>query len=337
MKKTKKLQKFKLRLNLKAFIVKAGIYTDIKQINKWIFVSSVFVGILEIIYLYYLLLGIGHVFFSSTFFVVLITPMSVMLFYALIWLVFLFYVDVRIFQRKQKVEDVLPDFLQITAANIRAGMPIDQSLWYAVRPRFGVLANEIEIVAKSVMSGSDLRVALHKFSTKYDSDVVNRSFSLLLVGMEAGGELGELLNKIANDIQENRLMKREMVATVQTYIIFITFATIVAAPILMGLSLQLLTIITNLTASMSFGGASSGSAFGGMNPGGGSISTEDFKTFAVTMLTITSTLSACLIAIIKKGRIMAGLKMIPQFILTSLALFYLAAWLFGKLMAGISI
>jgi len=48
-------------------------------------------------------------------------------------------------------------------------MTIDRALWYAVRPRFGVLANEIEIVAKETMRGQDLKIALQNFADKYDS------------------------------------------------------------------------------------------------------------------------------------------------------------------------
>ena len=42
---------------------------------------------------------------------------------------------------------VLADFLGLTSSNISAGMPIDRALWFAVRPKFGILAREIEEVA----------------------------------------------------------------------------------------------------------------------------------------------------------------------------------------------
>jgi len=41
-----------------------------------------------------------------------------------------------------------------------------RALWYAVRPRFGVLAREIEIVAKQTMSGEELDKALIRFFKK---------------------------------------------------------------------------------------------------------------------------------------------------------------------------
>jgi pilus assembly protein TadC len=106
---------------------------------------------------------------------------------ALIWGVYLFYLDMRIFKRTNAVEAVFPDFLQLTSANISAGMPIDRALWYAVRPGFGVLAKEIESVAKNTMAGEDLGSALTNFANKYKSRTIQRSISLLLEGMSAGG------------------------------------------------------------------------------------------------------------------------------------------------------
>ena len=69
-------------------------------------------------------------------------------------------------------------------------MTIDKALWYAVRPKFGVLANEIETVAKETMKGEDLKIALQKFADKYDSILLKRSISLLSEGIDAGGEIG---------------------------------------------------------------------------------------------------------------------------------------------------
>ena len=119
------------------------------------------------------------------------------LLFILIWILFLVFVDLKIYKRKKEIEEVLPDFLQLAAANISAGMTIDRALWFAVRPRFGVLAKEIEIVVKSTLIGENLNTALLRFSKKYDSVMLQRSINLLLEGLNAGGNVAPLLNKIA--------------------------------------------------------------------------------------------------------------------------------------------
>src|SRR3989344_8401954 len=77
-----------------------------------------------------------------------------------------FYIDLRIYNRTKEIEKILPDFLQYVASNLKGGMSFDKALWSAIKPRFGVLANEIEIAAKKVMTGGDVEDALQEFTTK---------------------------------------------------------------------------------------------------------------------------------------------------------------------------
>jgi len=191
----------------------------------------------------------------------LMWTVCVPLFFYLFLIIFRFCLDLKIYQRRLGIEDVMPDFLQLTSANIRAGMSIDRALWYAVRPRFGVLAKEIETVAKQTLSGHDLNTSLLTFSKKYDSAMVQRSMSLLIKGVEAGGEIGDLLNKISLNIQETKTMKKEIAANIMTYAIFITAASIIMAPAMFGLSYQLLSVIQSIMSSINMGEMSSAGGF----------------------------------------------------------------------------
>ena len=250
------------------------------------------------------------------------------------WIMFYIAVDLKIFKRKVDIEDVLPDFLQLTASNINAGMTIDKALWFAVRPRFGVLAKEIEMIAKETISGVDLKTALDRFAARYDSNILKRSISMLNEGVEAGGEIGDLLNRIASNIQEQKAMLKEMSANVTTYVIFITFATVVAAPFLFALSGVLIEVVQNLGSAL--GGTTNAAATAGipLTFSGTGVTPSDFKVFAIVSLTITSLFSAMMISTIKKGNIKSGVKYIPIFILTSLTLYIVAQGIAGKLLGA---
>jgi len=246
----------------------------------------------------------------------------------ILWVLFYFIVDLKIFKRKVDIEDVLPDYLQLTASNIKAGMTIDRALWYAVRPRFGVLAKEIETVAKETMRGEDLKTALQKFADKYESVLLKRSISLLIEGLEAGGEIGNLLNKIAINIQENKIMRKEMSANVTTYVIFISFATIAAAPVLFALSGVLIRVITDIGSSL--GDVTTAGLAISFSSGG--ITYSDFRIFAIVSLIITSFFSAVIISTIKKGNAKLGLKYIPIFIFITITLFLIADIALGNML-----
>ena len=274
---------------------------------------------------------------SANFFFVVLLLLFIWVFIFVIimfvlWLLFYLSLDVAIFKRKQKLEEVLPDFLQLASSNIRAGMTIDRALWYAVRPRFGVLASEIEEVAKRTVAGEPLDTAIQHFVKKYDSKTLERSMNLLVEGLRAGGEIGDLLNKIAGNIQETNLMKKELAANVTTYIIFITFATLIAAPLLFGMAYQLIIVIQEVFSRVDIGPSSSTSM--PLTISQGTISIGDFQIFAIASLIITSLFSAMIISAIKKGNLTAGIRYIPIFMVCSVVFFLIVVKLFGMFTGG---
>ncbi|MBI2652984.1 type II secretion system F family protein [Candidatus Woesearchaeota archaeon] len=337
-KKFKKAQQKKLmaqerRQRIKNYLERAGLDISTQKLSKIFFNIAILTNLAVsgyLIYYFSVTYGItwGTVVASM---VVLWIFVFVLLIFAL-WIIFYLAVDLKIFKRKLDVEEVLPDFLQLTASNINAGMTIDRALWYAVRPRFGVLAKEIEIVAKETMSGVDLKTALEKFASRYDSVILKRSISMLNEGIEAGGEIGDLLNRVAVNIQEQKSMMKEMSANVMTYVIFITFATVVAAPFLFALSGVLVEVVHNLGSAL--GSTTSAAANAGipLTFSGTGISQSDFRIFAVVSLVITSLFSAMMISTIKKGNIKSGVKYIPIFIGISLILYLVVGGLAAKLL-----
>ncbi len=304
------------------YLEKAGLDIEPEKISKRLYYTAfIITSIITIYFLYNFYANPGYTLKKG---ILIMSLLWTTVFATLIILVrvfFYFSVDMKIFNRNKQIEDVLPDFLQLTASNIKAGMTIDRALWYAVRPRFGVLAKEIEIVAKETMSGKDLKDALKEFVSKFNSRVLKRSISLLIEGMDSGGEIGDLLIRISSNIQETKIMKQEMAANVTTYVIFISFATIMAAPFLFALSGVLIKVIQSISTTMGSTSSAASSSFAISFKGAG-VSHSDFVIFAVLTLIISSFFSAAIIATITKGDIKSGIKYIPLFIIVSLAIYF---------------
>ncbi len=337
-KRFKKAQKKKItaqerKQRIKAYLERAGLEINQQKLFKIFFNIAIVINLVIsawLIYYFSVSYGItwGTVFATM---VVLWVFIFVILIFAM-WIMFYLAVDLKIFKRKVDIEEVLPDFLQLTASNINAGMTIDRALWFAVRPRFGVLAKEIEMIAKKTMSGEDLKTALEMFASRYDSAVLKRSISMLNEGVEAGGKIGDLLNRIAANIQEQKAMLKEMSANVTTYVIFITFATIVAAPFLFALSGVLIEVVQNLGSAL--GGTSSAASTAGiaLTFSGTGVTQSDFRIFAIVSLITTSFFSAMMVSTIKKGNVKSGVKYIPIFIFVSLTLYFIAQGTASKLL-----
>jgi pilus assembly protein TadC len=321
------------KVALKQRIEKAGLNITTSSVSRLMIVLCVVVNFIVTVYAvnrFYDYLRYNYLFIIILFLVIWVFIFLLVFF--VMWFLFYVTLDVAIFKRRQKLEEVLPDFLQLVSSNIRAGMTTEQALWFAVRPRFGVLAKEIEEVAKRTFTGEPLESALHHFVSKYESKVLERSMNLLIEGIRAGGEIGELLNKIAGNIQETNILKKEMAANVTTYVIFITFATVIAAPFLFGMACQLIMVIQEVFSRINIApGTVSGFP---ITISEGVISIADFRNFAVVSLLITSLFSGMIVSVIKKGDIKGGIKYIPAFMASSVILFFIVVKLFSYFVGG---
>ena len=318
--KKPKLSAQQRRAKLRYLLDKAGISLDEKVLKKVLFNVGIALNMLLSAYLLFALTKMENI---SIFYLFLIIILQWLFIFPLIYLlvsgIFYFAIDFRIYRRRFELEEVLPDFLQLTASNVRAGMMLDRALWYAVRPRFGILAKEIEHIAKETMAGTDIKVALTKFSDKYDSPILKRTISLILEGMNAGGNMGALLSRIAVDIEESRVMQKEMAANVSNYVIFISFASVVAAPVLFALSSQFIKITQKLAGSSTMPKNVQGM---GLSFSAGGISQGDFRIFAMSSIIMTVFFAALIIGAIKKGDVRSSLKYIPVFIVIGLTIYF---------------
>ncbi len=323
----------KKRNLLKYYLKKANIDIEPEILKKKIFKWALIITVILDIFL-----NAKLMYKTSTTHLILINATmltaGLLLILLLLWAGFYIYVDMLMFNRTKKIEAVLVDFLQLTSANIRAGMPIDQALWFAIRPRFGILAKEIELVEKKTLTGEPLEKALTEFADKYNSKLLKESISLLIEGMKAGGEIGSLLNNIADNIKDTQILRKEMAANVMTYVIFISASTLFAAPFLMGLSYQLLQVITNIGSQIGANQMPQGVTSISIGFGKQSIKPSDFKKFGIFVIAMTSGISAMIITMIQKGNLKSGWKNIILFIIIGVSLFLASIKILGGMFSA---
>ncbi|MCX8146987.1 MAG: hypothetical protein N3D84_00800, partial [Candidatus Woesearchaeota archaeon] len=132
-----------------------------------------------------------------------------------------------------------------------------------------------------------------------------------------------------------KTLKKEMAASVTSYVIFITFIVLIVGPALFGLSYQLLTIVSGFSSKI--GAATAGVTGLPLSfAGGTAINTEDFKTFSRLSVGIIATFSSMIISIIRRGDIKGGIKYIPVFLAVSLIDYEIFLYLFTKIFAFVT-
>jgi len=200
----------------------------------------------------------------------------------------------------------------------------------SIKPEFDVLAREMGLVSKKVMTGNDVGEALEEFSNKYDSPLLRRSINLIIGESESGGQIVEVIDKVIENSRKTRLLKEEMAASTVTYMIFIGSIVMVIAPALFALSGQLLMIINSFASGV--GENASGLGFG---MGNFQVKYDDFRLFSMLAISTIAIFSGMIISIIEKGDVKGGLRYIPLFLVVALALFVLFDSLLATAFGGI--
>ena len=121
-----------------------------------------------------------------------------------------FYLDIKIFNRVREIEDLLDKFLQQVSDSLKGGMTFDKALWNSAKVEFGVLSEEIKVIAKMATTGKDVTGALQKFIKKYESPIITRTFSLISESIKSGGKITDILDRIVIDLRETRKLNKEM-------------------------------------------------------------------------------------------------------------------------------
>ena len=226
--------------------------------------------------------------------------------------------------KRKFIESVLPEALQMMSTNIKSGLTTDRALLLSARPEFGVLAKELRIVGKQVVTGMQLEEALVSMTRKIRSDVLDRTIALIVEGIKSGGKLAELLEQTAKDLQDQQVLQKEIAANVGTYALFIFIAAAVGAPLLFGMSSFIIQVLTSQMSIASptgnvpiFGSSTIGSAKRGIG-----ITYQFVVYFSFTLITIIGGFAGMMMGIIKEGREKAGLKYSPIILVIALSLFF---------------
>ena len=231
----------------------------------------------------------------------------------------------KVEDRISRIEDVIPDMLQLVSSNLRSGMTPYQALNISARPEFGPLAEEIEHVTKKGLSTASFTNLLIEMNEHIQSNLLERVTKMFSSAIKSGGKLANLLEDMANDLTQTKKLKQELITTTKSYTAFILFTIIIGTPLLLAISVHFIELIGELqiTTPQSAG-------FGlDFLAGGLTITSEFLTNVSLIMLIITSVLTSMLLGVIKEGKEVYGLRYSPVLIGGTLISFYVAKYLIG--------
>jgi tight adherence protein B len=139
--------------------------------------------------------------------------------------------------RFDRFEQKLPDALDMMVSALRAGHSFTSAMGTAARESGEPVSGELKICFDEQNFGLELRTAMLNLATRVPIDDVRMIVTAVLIQKESGGNLAEILEKVAHIIRERFRLKRQIrVYTAQGRL---TGWILTILPIVLGIGLYL--------------------------------------------------------------------------------------------------
>ena len=321
--------------HLRLYLLLAGIKLRVSRIYTILFLSAAVIDVILLIFFIFKIVQYDLKFVYLIIVSFLMLTLGYVLIFLLVWLLFLFFIDYLKFKRRTALEEVLPEFLRLVSANHRAGLPLDISIWKANRPRFGILSEEINQVARSTYASGDLIVPLEEFGSKYDSSLLKRAISNIVEGVRTGADLSGLLDDISNNLTMIQNTRKELASEVENYMLFITITVLVISPLMFALAEKMSSLIESVKDSLT--GTLPEDTIATPIAIKAQESTRElsyyFDWFVFLMIGTNSIASVFLMGLVKYGNIQRDLKKIPVYYLVGITVFFICKTFFARFLA----
>ncbi|MFE4593389.1 DUF5936 domain-containing protein [Streptomyces laurentii] len=143
--------------------------------------------------------------------------------------------------RKDQIERTLPDFLDVLAVVVSAGLGFRQALERVAEKYEGPWADELRITLRQMDMGVSRREAFDALRRRNDSEQVAQFVTTLQQGEELGAPIVETLIQIANDMRRTDAQnaRRKAAKAVPKATMVITMLMVPATMVLLGAGLFL--------------------------------------------------------------------------------------------------
>jgi len=184
--------------------------------------------------------------------------------------------------------------------SVKTGTPVSKSIINIKDKSYGVLSENVEKLANQISLGIPLNFALKVFAKDVNNKTISRALTLIGQAERAGGDIGEILESVAEAVRMSDKLKKERKATisalvVQGYIIFFVFVIIILV-----MQFQILPMISGIGDIGAIG-------IGGIT-GAGATDQEEISISFLYLLLVQGFFSGLTIGKLAEGSVKSGIK-----------------------------
>jgi pilus assembly protein TadC len=194
-------------------------------------------------------------------------------------------------------EEMFLEFSRNLVESVKTGTPISKSILNVKDKSYGVLTPHVQKLANQIQLGIPINPALETFSKDLNNKTISRALTLIGNAERAGGDIGEILESVAEAVNTSDKLKKERKASIsmlviQGYIIFFVFIAIIIV-----MQFKILPILSGVTGLGVVGGGTAG----GIKP-------EELSNAFLYLLLIQGLFSGLTIGKLSEGSSKSGVK-----------------------------
>ncbi|GAC1429795.1 MAG: type II secretion system F family protein [Candidatus Velthaea sp.] len=109
-------------------------------------------------------------------------------------------------KRKVEVQRALPDFLDMVATTVQAGISLNAALGYAVSVAPGALGDEIKEALAQIRLGRNRADSLRAIAVRVNQPQFTSTITAITQAEKLGGNISQVLGELAEDVRNQRIM-----------------------------------------------------------------------------------------------------------------------------------
>lgn len=146
----------------------------------------------------------------------LMFPLDLLVAFAFVYFGSKFLLSSRKNKRLEKLNAQLPEICRLMSNSLKAGLTIQQGLQNCAKDLKEPAKVDFDAMVKELEMGEDLEAVLERFRDKVQSSDVNIFVGTLLIQKQVGGNLGEILDMMAQTLESRaRAFKEVRAATAE--------------------------------------------------------------------------------------------------------------------------
>ena len=108
--------------------------------------------------------------------------------------------------RKAQVQKTLPDFLDMVATTVQAGLSMNAALVYSVDAAPGALGDEIKATLSEIRLGRSRLEAMRGAAERLQQQQFSTTVTAITQAERLGSNISKVLNELAEDVRNQRIM-----------------------------------------------------------------------------------------------------------------------------------